>query len=61
MRMAWVYKVASKREVLDIAGRLDYERRMGRSRGLLHGIPILVKVCVEKKTKDFYQWRRLVF
>lgn len=42
-----VIDVAPKREVLDIAGRLDYERRIGRSRGPLHGIPILVNVCVE--------------
>lgn len=42
-----VIDVAPKTEVLDIAGQLDYERRMGKSRGSLHGIPILVKVCVE--------------
>lgn len=41
-----VIEVAPKSEVLDIAGRLDYERRIGRSRGPLHGIPILVKVCM---------------
>lgn len=42
-----VIDVAPKIEVLDIAGQLDYERMMGKSRGPLHGIPILVKVCVE--------------
>ena len=30
-------------EALDIAGRLDEERSAGRVRGLLHGIPIVVK------------------
>lgn len=40
-----VIEVAPKRQVLDIAARLDYERRLGRSRGPLHGIPVLVKVC----------------
>lgn len=42
-----IIDIAPKIEVLDIAGQLDYERRMGKSRGPLHGIPILVKVCVE--------------
>lgn len=42
-----IIDVAPKREVLDIAGRLDYQRRIGRSRGPLHGIPILVNVCAE--------------
>lgn len=39
-----VIEAAPRRQVLDIAGLLDYERKIGRSRGPLHGIPILVKV-----------------
>lgn len=39
-----VIETAPKREVLDIAARLDYDRKMGRSRGPLHGIPVLVEV-----------------
>ncbi|KAL0639983.1 hypothetical protein Q9L58_000811 [Maublancomyces gigas] len=38
-----VIETAPRRQVLDIAGQLDYERRIGKSRGPLHGIPILVK------------------
>jgi amidase len=30
-------------EALDIAGRLDAERRAGSTRGALHGVPVLVK------------------
>lgn len=39
-----VIETAPRRQVLDIAGQLDYERKIGKSRGPLHGIPILVKV-----------------
>lgn len=46
-----VIETAPRRQVLDIAGQLDYERKIGRSRGPLHGIPILVKVW--KQTVSF--------
>ena len=39
-----VISMASRREVLDQARRLDAERRKGELRGPMHGIPIIVKV-----------------
>ncbi|KAL7274258.1 hypothetical protein RUND412_002852 [Rhizina undulata] len=38
-----VIEIAPRRILEDIAAELDYERRLGRSRGPLHGIPVLVK------------------
>ncbi|KAL8868674.1 MAG: hypothetical protein Q9174_004835, partial [Haloplaca sp. 1 TL-2023] len=39
-------------DALDIARALDAERYMGRVRGPLHGIPILIKACDNIATKD---------
>ncbi|KAF8531053.1 amidase signature domain-containing protein [Trichophaea hybrida] len=36
-------QLAPKSSVLDIAASLDYERKMGKIRGPLHGIPVIVK------------------
>ena len=38
-------------DALDLAGRLDDERRAGRRRGALHGIPILIKDNIDTRDR----------
>jgi hypothetical protein len=41
--------VASRELVLQRAGELDWERKEGKIRGPFHGLPIIVKVCEERR------------
>jgi amidase len=43
--------IASETELLQQAAQLDSERRSGNVRGPLHGIPIVLKVCVASGSK----------
>lgn len=37
--------IAPRKAVLDVAAQRDQERQRGHTRGPLHGIPIVLKVC----------------
>jgi Asp-tRNA(Asn)/Glu-tRNA(Gln) amidotransferase A subunit family amidase len=48
--------LSPKDDSLRRARELDYERRCGRVRGPLHGIPIVVKVCLFKSSGIEFQF-----
>lgn len=45
MSLHAVISVAPREKVLAVAKQLDEERKSGKVRSSLHGIPILLKVC----------------
>lgn len=48
LKLHAVIETAPRESVLAIAKRLDEERANGALRSPLHGIPLLVKVCISK-------------
>jgi len=46
LKLAAIISLAPKAKLLELAQQLDKELAEGKPRGLLHGIPVVIKVCV---------------